>query len=84
MMDSIYYQVTVKKTDCWYFAAILRSFEHLSFDRTLDKQKSIFEVLVSPGLEHHFLEIMDHFKSIGVITDVVKTSNRLLDQNAQV
>lgn len=78
---STYYQVTVKKSECWYFAAILRSFEHMSFDRTIDKANSIFEVMVSPGSEKSFLEIMDHFKEMGAVTNVNEMPNRLLEPN---
>ena len=42
-MYSLYFQAQVNKKETWFLAATLRSFEHLAFDRTVDKQAGIFE-----------------------------------------
>lgn len=84
MSYSCYYQVHVVRKECWYFVAILRSYEHLAFDRTLDKEKSIFEVFVPLGLEHYLEELLDYFMRVGVVTHIEKLPNRLKDPAAIV
>lgn len=83
-MYCVYYQAHVKESECWYFVAILRSFEHLVFDRTYDKQKSIFEFLVPEHMEDCFLQVMDYFTCQSIVWDIVKLPNRLLDPAEQV
>jgi hypothetical protein len=71
-----YYQAYVVSRKCWFFVGILRSFEHLCFDRTLDVEKSIFEFFVPPGLEQPFEELMDYFQHNAIIKDLKKLPNR--------
>jgi len=59
--------------------ATLRSFEHIAFDRTVDKDNSIFEFFVPVGLESHFLDVMAHYKATGLITTLDKLPNRLAE-----
>lgn len=73
----VYYQAQVVKDQCWFMAATLRSFEHLTFDRTIDAEKSIFEFFVPKDLEGYFLEIMEYYASIGLINNLVQLPNRL-------
>ncbi len=63
---------------------ILRSFEHLCFDRTIDKEHSVFEFYVPPSLEGSFEEIMRYFEKEGIVCDLQKMQNRLLDPNEKV
>ncbi len=79
-----YYQATIKKQDCSFFVAVLRSFEHLSFDRTFDKKENIFEFFIPDYNEKIFLEIINHFITLGIIMDFKKLENRLLDPSAAI
>ena len=79
-----YYQAQVKKAQTWFLVAILRSFEHLAFDRTLDKSNAMFEFFVPPALEPFFLQLMKHFQDNGIILYLEKLPNRLQDPNAVV
>jgi len=74
----LYYQAHIQKKDCWFFVATLRSFEHLAFDRTLDKDESLFEIFVCPQLQQFFEKLMNYFQQQGVVLDFVKMENRLL------
>jgi len=73
----IYYQAKVKKSACWFFVGVLRSFEHLVFDRTLDKQNSIFEFFVPVPLQKNFEELMGWFAGQGIIFNLQELPNRL-------
>ncbi len=79
-----YYQARVKKEDVWFLTAVLRGFEHLAFDRTIDTEQSIFEFFVPPALEETFLAIMDYFIKHAIVHDLQKLPNRLADPAAQV
>jgi hypothetical protein len=74
-----YYQGNVKRDECWFFVGAMRSFEHMSFDRTLDLSSSLFEFFVPEVMENQFLKIMDFFKKQGIVTNLKKLPNRLLD-----
>jgi len=78
-----YYQAHVLKEEHWLLTSLLRSFEHLAFDRTCDTQQGIFEFFVPQDLEHHFLEIMDSFKKRGLIWNLQKLPNRLADPDSK-
>ena len=78
MDHCLYYQAHLNKKDCWFFVATLRSFEHLAFDRTLNKEESLFEIFVSPQFQKLFENLMEYFKSEGVVLDFKKMENRLL------
>ena len=82
MSYCLYYQAHVVKKECWFFVAILRSFEHMSFDRTLSKETSTFELYVAPETELYFIELMNYFLETGIITYFEKKENRLLDPSA--
>ena len=76
---SLYYQAYVKKELCWFVTATLRSYEHLAFDRTLNPQDNLFEFFVPPSFESYFLELMNYYEKEGLIHDLKKLSNRLID-----
>lgn len=79
-----YYQAQVQRELCWYVTAALRSYEHVSFDRTLDPATSLFEFFVPYSTEKLFLIIMAHFESEGLITHFQKMPNRLESLTEQV
>lgn len=79
-----YYQAQVERELCWYVTAALRSYEHVSFDRTLDPATSLFEFFVPVATEKIFLAFMDHFQSEGLVRNLKKLPNRLEDLTEQV
>ena len=83
-MYGLYYQAKVDPAKCWYFVAILRSFEHLAFDRTYDKQESIFEFFLPPGNEKTFLELMDYFQHEGIVSQLCALPHRLQQPGQKV
>jgi hypothetical protein len=84
MLYSSYYQARVEKAQTWYVAGILRSFDHLVFDRTIDKAHGVIEYYVTVGAEEHFEEIMRHFVQHNMVHDFVKLPNRLADPSQEV
>jgi Domain of unknown function (DUF4911) len=83
-MLCLYYQAQVPRKQVWFLVAILRSYEHLAFDRTLDKAESIFEFFVPSDNEQEFIKLMDYFLQSSVITYVKKLPHRLLTPGEQV
>ncbi len=74
-----YYQATVARTTCCTFVSIMRSFDHLVFDRTCDCTHHIFEFFVPPDNETDFLTIMKIMQQHGWANNVCKLPNRLMD-----
>lgn len=72
-----YYLIKVDKSRSWMLSAVFKSFEHLSFDRTIDKENALFEFFVPQGNEVIFLEVIKYFKSIGLVLEYHKEENRL-------
>ncbi len=79
-----YYQATIKREDCWFLTSIIRSFEHVVFDRTVDVQNSVFEFFVPESMEAEFLHIMRYFQDQGIASNLVKLPNRLMDAAEKV
>ncbi len=79
-----YYQAYVLRSECWFVVAVLKSFEHMSFDRTLDTETSLFEFYVPPTTERYFLELMEYFIDNGFVTDLRKLPNRLSDPSQKL
>ena len=79
-----YYQANVERELCWFVTACLRSYEHVSFDRTLDPATSLFEFFVPTSTEDVFLHIMAYFESEGLVRNFVKLQNRLENPAEQV
>lgn len=75
----LYYQANIVRADTWYVTAVLRSFEHLCFDRTLGKEAGLFEFYVPEKHENYFLEIMRDFQAEGMVHHLRKMENRLLN-----
>lgn len=72
-----YYQAHVKRSTAWFVVAVLKSFEHMSFDRTIDSQASIFEFFVPIDTEKYFLQVMDYMQKKGYVENLKKLPNRL-------
>jgi len=84
VMYCSYYQAMVDRTNAWFVVAILRSFDHMAFDRTLDVATSLFEFFVPPAREDQFVSLMEHLQEKGYVSDVKKLPNRLLDPAEKV
>lgn len=84
MNYSLYYRAHVTSSQCWFLVGIIRSFEHLAFDRTFDVEQSVFEFFVPEENETYFLQLMDYFIEQGVVSDLRKLPNRLLDPTQDV
>lgn len=79
-MYCTYYQAKVARTKTWFVVAVLRSFEHMAFDRTLNADECIFEFFVPDSMEPYFLQVMHYFEGEGLISDMKKLPNRLLTE----
>lgn len=79
-----YYTAFVDKKFCWYVVAILKSYEHLAFDRTLDTESNLFEFYVTPAREQEFLDLLHYFEQNYLIHDLKKCTNRLSDPTQQL
>lgn len=75
----LYYQAQVAEKNQWFLVAVLRSFEHLAFDRTLDKEQGIFEFFVPVDNVDAFREVMEYFTDQGIVKDLQKLPNRLAE-----
>lgn len=76
MKYCIYYQAHIPRERCWFLTAILRSYEHVAFDRTLDKEHSVFEFFVPEPQEPQFLSLMERFTEEGIVQGLEKLPNR--------
>lgn len=81
MMYCSYYQAHVTRDRAWNFVALLRSYEHIAFDRTFDKEQSIFEFFVPSAQEDHFVAIMHLLEKKGLVGNITKLPNRLEIEN---
>ena len=77
-MQCSYYQARVTRSRAWLLVGIIRSFEHLVFERTVDKESSTFEFFVPKDLEAYFEEIMNYFIAQDIVCDLQKLENRLI------
>lgn len=84
MSVCLYYQAKLARSQVWFIVGILRSYEHLVFERTVDKQSSTFEFFVPADLEYYFLELMQLFEKQAMVTDLEKLPNRLANQAVSV
>lgn len=74
-----YYQAYVDRPQCWFVVATLKSYDHVAFDRTIDVEKNLFEFFVPHKMESLFLQIMDRFDKEGLVWNLQKLPNRLID-----
>ncbi len=78
MQYCMYYQAHIPREYCWFLTATLRSYEHVAFDRTLDKERSIFEFFVPEPMEPLFSKGHGRFEKEGVVQDLKKLPNRFI------
>lgn len=84
MNHCIYFQAYILREKTWFLTASLRSFEHLCFNRTIEKKSGLFEFFVPADLEQSFLEVMDFFQKEGIVNNLQRKENRLLDSAVSV
>lgn len=73
-----YYQAIVNIPYTHFITGILRSQEHLVFERALDgKNSSIIEFFVPDDSEEKFTSIMQDFIELGYVFSFEKKENRL-------
>lgn len=84
MNTCLYYQAHIDKQRCWFFVAVLRSFEHMAFDRTLDKATSLFEIFVPHAAQAMFENIMRELSTQDIVIDWQNLPNRLSDPSASL
>ena len=77
MNKSTYYQAYIPIPTTHYFTAILRGYEHLCFDRTLEPASGLFEFFLSPDQEESFVTVMELLQSHGLVSSYYKAVNRL-------
>lgn len=80
----LYYRAKLARSQVWFIVGILRSYEHLVFERTIDKQSSTFEFFVPAALEHYFLELMHLFEKQAMVTNLEKLPNRFTNQSSTI
>jgi hypothetical protein len=80
MQYCLYYQAQIEKSKVWFVVGVLRSFEYLSFDRTIDKENSIFEFFIPEQLESYFLLLMRYFQDQGMVKTFQQLPNRLITE----
>ncbi|HSW76301.1 MAG TPA: hypothetical protein VLG50_04625 [Candidatus Saccharimonadales bacterium] len=78
MKHSLYFQAHVKKEFCWIVSSTLKFTEYVAFDRTIDKDKSIFEFFVAADLLDVFLDVMDKLEQEGIIFNMQQLPNRFI------
>lgn len=76
-----YYQAYLARPSVVEIIGILKSFDHLCFDRTLDPATSLFEFFVPEDQDMIFQAMMDYFQKQGVVTDLKKLPNRLIHED---
>lgn len=84
MVFCSYFQALVTRETTWLFTALLRSNEHLCFDRTIDVSRGLFEFYVPTQQASRFLELMDGFEKLGLIAAVQALPNRLAEPGAEL
>ncbi len=83
MKHSLYFQAHVKKEFCWIVSSTLRFTEYVAFDRTVDKDQSIFEFFVAPDLLDVFLDVILKLQQEGIVFDFVQLPNRFIHNNSK-
>jgi len=75
-----YFQAHIPVEHVWFVTAIIRGYEHVAFDRTIDVHKSIFEFFVPRDMREIFLDLMQTLQQKNLIADLQELPNRLLTQ----
>ena len=73
-----YYQAKVNIPYTWFVTGVLRSEEHLVFERTLaDSNNEVMEFFVPKESEEKFIKIVQYFIEQGYLFDFKEKENRL-------
>jgi hypothetical protein len=73
-----YYQAKVNIPYTWFVTGVLRSEEHLIFERTLaGSSNQVIEFFVPQESEEKFLQIMQYFLEYDYVFDLIEKENRL-------
>lgn len=83
-MVGYYYQAHILREQTWFFTAVLRSLEHMAFDRTIDKEQSLLEFFVPQAMEAQFLAFMADMQGRGLVLSLHELPNRLVPVDAAV
>ena len=75
----LYYQAVVPAETCWFFTAILRSQEHLCFDRAIDKTRSIVEFFVPVSNQQEFESFLGDLERHALVHSLKQLPNRFAD-----
>lgn len=82
MLYCSYYQARVVRKQTWLLVALLRSHEHLAFDRTLNKENAVFEFFVPSDREEFFIKIMRYLQHENIIYEFNELPNRFSQTDA--
>lgn len=72
-----YYQAHINRSETWFLVATLRSYEHCAFDRTLNKEQSIFEFFVPESNVTFFEKYLEYLKQKEIVISYRSLPNRL-------
>ena len=79
----LYYQAHIPKHHVLLLVSILKSFDHLCFDRSVDMKQNLFEFFVPKSNQEMFGALMQYFQQKGMVTDLREVSNRLMDEDVR-
>ena len=77
----VYYTARLERSLCWMVSSCLRGTEHVSFDRALNVQESIFEFFVPADMEPVFLQVMQYLEGKQAVSELTKKENRFLTED---
>lgn len=76
-----YYRARVEQRAALFLVAMLKSIDHLCFDRSYEEQEGIFEFFVPHEMEQTFEKLIALFQKTGEITEFQKLPNRLANSS---
>lgn len=77
----LYYQAHVPVKSCGIFVALMRSIEHVAFDRTCDIQTSTFEFFVPNDQRELFMQFMNFCEEKKIIEQLRELPNRFQENS---
>lgn len=73
-----YFLAQIEKREIVKLISVLKSFDHLCFDRCVDKEQNIFEFFVPASMEKLFTSLMELYQQKGVVKMLRQEKNRLM------
>jgi hypothetical protein len=73
-----YYQAYIERAKVVEIIGILKSFDHICFDRSIDPATSLFEFFVPKDQEPIFLALMNYFTKQRTVHGLKELPNRLM------